>query len=541
MQDLKRQVLSYLVMVWRRRWRALALAWLVCLVGWTGLALMPSKFLATARIYVDTETLLSPLLKGMAVDIDMNRQIEVMQSTLLSRPNLEKVLRMTNLDLTVTNTEQRDALLKRLSAEIAIRPSGVHNMFTVEYANHERLLARNVVEALLTIFVESNVGSSRRDLEQARQFIDTQIAGYEKQLSDAEGRLADFKREHVELTQEASLASRLEAARQRLVQLKSSLDDAMTRRGALQAQLAQVPQFLDVQSAPQVIVEGGVRGPSELEARIAQVRKTLDDLKVRYTDEYPDVIAAKRMLASLKLQLPKDGGHATKAPASTGEPGTQKISNPVYEQIQLRMIDFESDVQSLQRQVDEQAREVDRLQQLSETAPAVEAELTSLNRDYSVLKTNYEQLLARRESAKLSQDVDSSSQKVEFRVIDPPDVPVRPSSPNRPLLMSVVLLVGIGCGAGLALLLAQMSDSFGTVHALRDAFPLPVLGSISNVVRRAMRLRQMAMVGCFALSFVLLLGVYGIGVLHTLSPQPLLGRLGAAIAPLRDIIQRQVI
>ena len=77
--------------LWRRRWLVLGIAWPICLAGWIAVALLPSKYVATARVYVDTETLLSPLLKGMAVDVDMNQQVEVMQRTLLSRPNLQKV------------------------------------------------------------------------------------------------------------------------------------------------------------------------------------------------------------------------------------------------------------------------------------------------------------------------------------------------------------------------------------------------------------------------------------------------------------------
>src|SRR5215468_9201667 len=146
MQDLKQQVLFHLVMLWRRRWLALGLAWPICLVGWLVVAMMPSKYLATARIYVDTETLLSPLLKGIAVDVDMNQQVEVMQRTLLSRPNLQKVLHATELDLLTATPEDEDRLLKRLAAETAIKPQGVHNLFTVEYVNRDPALARSVVQ-----------------------------------------------------------------------------------------------------------------------------------------------------------------------------------------------------------------------------------------------------------------------------------------------------------------------------------------------------------------------------------------------------------
>ena len=234
MIDLRRQVLFHLVMLWQRRWLALAIAWPICLAGWLAVALLPSKYLATARIYVDTETLLSPLLKGIAVDVDMNQQVEVMQRTLLSRPNLQKVLRATELNLLARTPEEEDRLLKQLNADTAIRPQGVHNLFTVEYINPNPTLARSVVQALLNIFVESNLGSSRRDMNQAQRFIDDRIKDYERQLKEAEQRLADFKRKNPDLTQGATtVASRLEAAKLRLAEIKSQLDDSSTRRASL--------------------------------------------------------------------------------------------------------------------------------------------------------------------------------------------------------------------------------------------------------------------------------------------------------------------
>src|SRR5664279_5056143 len=129
MDEIKRQALFHLVMIWRRRWVVLGIAWPICLVGWIAVVLLPSKYVATARVYVDTETLLSPLLKGISVDVDMNQQVEVMQRTLLSRPNLQKVLRMTDMDLVIRSAQQQDQFLTQLAADTAIRAQGVHNLF----------------------------------------------------------------------------------------------------------------------------------------------------------------------------------------------------------------------------------------------------------------------------------------------------------------------------------------------------------------------------------------------------------------------------
>src|SRR5262249_55078152 len=151
-----------------------------------------------------------------------------------------------------------DRLLKRLAAETAIRPQGVHNLFTVEYVNRDPALARSVVQALLNIFVESNLGSSRRDMDQAQRFIDERIGDYETEIKAAEQRLAEFKRQHPDLSQGATtVAARLEAAKLRVTDIKSQLDDTSTRRAALNTELEKVPQFLEVDAAPQVVIDNG--------------------------------------------------------------------------------------------------------------------------------------------------------------------------------------------------------------------------------------------------------------------------------------------
>jgi polysaccharide chain length determinant protein (PEP-CTERM system associated) len=447
----------------------------------------------------------------MAVEVDMNSQVEVMQRTLRSRPNLEEVLRMTGLDAQAHTPDERERLLRDLERDTAIRAEGVRNLFTVAYESRDPDLAKRVVQALLTIFVEGNLGRSRRDMEQALRFLDEQIKSYEDQLSAAERRLADFKRQNVGLLQESgSVASRIETAKQGLLQVKGQLDDARTRRTTLIAQLKQIPEFLELDSSPQFVIQGNGRTPTELEQRIAQAQKKLDELTLKYTDKHPDVIATREMLASLQAQ---QKAAVASEPAGSGTAGQQwsgkqRTSNAVYEQVRLKLVETESEIQMYERRFSEQESEIARLEQLASAAPAVEAELTSLNRDYDVLKKNYEELLARREAAKLSQDADSSADKVEFRVVEPPEVPLVPSSPNRSILVTLVLLVGGGAGVGFAFLLAQLNNAFTTIQQMRAAFPLPVLGGVSEVAMMPhRRWRASGVVGFAA-------GVFGLAIAY---------------------------
>src|SRR5262245_53743252 len=122
---------AQLLAVWRRRWICIAVAWLVCVAGWIFVAMIPNSYQARTRIYVDTETMLAPLLKGMAIEVNLSRQVEVMQRTLLSRPNIEKVLRSTDQDIRADTPEKREALIDAVEKKTSIRPESARNLFTI--------------------------------------------------------------------------------------------------------------------------------------------------------------------------------------------------------------------------------------------------------------------------------------------------------------------------------------------------------------------------------------------------------------------------
>jgi uncharacterized protein involved in exopolysaccharide biosynthesis len=114
MQEIIAQGMTYLWGIWRHKWLALAIAWVVALAGWAYVWKMPESYVASAKLYVDTNTVLRPLLQGLAITPDINQRVRMMSSTLFSRPNLEKLARMTDLDLRATTEAQQEALIDRL-------------------------------------------------------------------------------------------------------------------------------------------------------------------------------------------------------------------------------------------------------------------------------------------------------------------------------------------------------------------------------------------------------------------------------------------
>ncbi len=523
MEDTKSMISVWLRGLWRRRWLGIAMAWLVCLGGWFGVAAMPDKYDASTRIYVDTDTLLTPLLKGIAVNPNIRDQVRVINQTLLSGPNVAQVIRMADLDLGISSEREMDQLVARTLAQIKVRSSGP-NLFKISYSDADPKVAQRVVQSLLTIFVENNVGENRQEMETARAFLEGQVLDYERQLQEAEKRLADFRAANGRLlSREGSYVAKADDMQRQLNEARSQMEEAILTRDQLRSQLETVPQYLEVDAAPQVVLNNNSRqvdpAVASLQKRISTLQSNLDSMLLKYTEQHPDVVASRRTLQSLEEQLETEQARALAEASSGGggggvapRGGTQRIPNALYEHVKLRLVDSEANVAKAERRVEKIKERLTELQSMAAQAPQIEAELANLNRDYSVIKRNYEQLLSRRESAKIAQAVDAETD-IQFRIVDPPKLPTLPSAPNRPLMLSVVLAAGLGVGGGFIFLLMQLDTSFTATNNLRQAFGLPVLGAVSKIVQSGRTKLRLAEIGGFASVCAVLVAIYGVLVL----------------------------
>lgn len=489
--------------IWRQRWYMVLIIWLVSIAGWLVVYKLPDQYKASARVYVDTQSILKPLLRGLTVDSNQGaQQVALMTRTLLSRPNLEKVARMTDLDLKGQNPEQMEAVLSGLGKDITLEGTGRENLYTISYVNNDPQLAKRVVQSLLTIFVESSLGETRRDTNTAQQFIDKQIAEYEARLVEAEEKLKEFKRQNVGVmpARGEGYYESMQAAMGSLEQAQLELREVENRRNEIKRQLEDEELNADsvTPSKP------AAAAPSAVDGRIQSLQAKMDGLLLQFTERHPDVIEIKRIIAQLEKQ--KQDELKALAPAA-GE--DRRESSPVYLQLKLALGEAEANVASLRVRVNEHARRVNQLKAMVDTIPKVETELGQLNRDYDVNKQNYETLLARREAAKMSEEAGQTSDEVKFKVIDPPYVPSAPSAPNRPLLMLLVLLGGLAAGIAFAFLLAQLKPVFDSRRNLSEITGLPVLGSISMVWTPAQLRKRRIDLGTFGLAGAALLMIFG--------------------------------
>ena len=511
MEALRLLLQRYVRAAWRRRWSGVAVAWLICGLGWVGVYLVPNQFESSARLYVDADAILTPLLRGIAADSSPAGQLEVLQRTLLSRPNLEKLISKTDLDLTVNSPTDRERLISQLAATIQVQPQTA-NLFTIKYRNPNPRLARDVVQTLLTIFVESATGGNRTDMDNARRFLEHQIASYEQQLRAAERRRAEFRAKYMDIlpSDMSPGVSAIESARNQVTQIEGQLQDAIMKRDAIKQEL-QTTQ-------PMLVVESGYMpglNPNDRADELQQAELKLQQLLLVDTDQHPDVIAQRKLIAALR-KMPKD---PSKQDAADSGP-KRSVPNPVYDQLKVNLVAADGQVGSLQRQADDSTHYLDRLEKIQREQPGLIAEYQNMDRDYGVLRKNYEELLSRLQSANIAQAADTTADKVKLQVVDPPTLPRLPVAPNRLLLITGVLILGLGAGGTLMVVLGQLDRSFTTVDDLR-AIGLPVLGGISILTLPPLRQRLFA-VARFSVALLVLVAIYGGIITHILRSSALI-------------------
>ncbi|MEO8976747.1 MAG: XrtA system polysaccharide chain length determinant, partial [Casimicrobiaceae bacterium] len=286
---------------------------------------------------------------------------------------------------------------------------------------------------------------------------------------------------------------------------------AQNSRDALKRQVAgEEPVFLPEPTQP----EGEATGPSELDTRLDLLRRNLDVLRLRYTDEHPDVIGTKRAIESLEAQKRKELAAQKAAAASRGvAAGTPVNANPVYQQLKVSLAEAEATVASLQARVAVYEGRYAALRASAKHVPEVEAEFSQLNRDYDINKKNYEALVSRRESAEISGEMEATSGIADFRLIDPPRVTPKPVSPNRLLLLPLALLAALAAGIFASFLASQVWPTYFDLRALREDTGLPVLGTVSMVISETLKRKERRSLIGFVSAFLAFVASFGAGLL----------------------------
>lgn len=481
MQELLEQILDYLKGIWIKRRYIIISTWLLCPISWYFIAQMPDVYESEARVYVDTQSLLGPLLRGLTVETDPNTQIRLMVRTLLSRPNLERISRMTDLDVQATNNEEYEKILDDLKENLKISPAGRDNIYTLSIENENPELAKNIVQSTLTVFIENTLGETRNDSDEAQKFLNTQIREYENRLLEAENRLTAFKQKYSDVSLGpggSNYYSAVQSEKNKLEQAQLLLSEAKTRLASAKAQLAGEEPSIGLSSSR---VETSNRITTTYDGRIMQIEENLDGLMLRYTENHPDVKELQRQLESLNEKRDAEiSAYYQSIKSGSNASGSNSIDrSPVYQELKIQVSQYENEVASLTVRVNNFRNKLTELQNKVHTLPEIEAELTALNRGYNITKQKYEELLSRKETAELAQQADETTDKIQFRIIDPPRAATEPTGPARIVFFIAATIIGIGVGIGVSLVMSQINPVVTSSSQLSKMTGIPVFGTVS--------------------------------------------------------------
>jgi polysaccharide chain length determinant protein (PEP-CTERM system associated) len=358
--------------------------------------------------------------------------------------------------------------------------------------------------------VESGLGDKRKDADSAKKFIDDQIQVYQKKLEEAEERLKEFKLKNIAAQtgtgEGKDYFGRLGDVSTELERAKLELREVENSRDAIKRQLASEESVLKSDSP-----EAAAGLTPEMDGRIDAMKRNLDTLLQRYTDRHPDVVGARRTIKELEDQRLQEIAARKKLVGS----GTSTVisANPVHQQLRVSLAENEASVAKLRTRVAEYQSRYNQLKDDMKMVPQIEAELVQLNRDYDIHKKNYESLVARRESATISGEMDASTAVVDFRLIDPPRVGSKPVYPNRLMLLPVTLLLALGVGFFFPFAASQFRPVFFDARALRELTGLPLLGIVSKKIPDADVVKEKIRLRLFIVGVLALLVAYGAGML----------------------------
>jgi len=503
MEELISLLLSYLKGIWKYRWYAVVIAWIVVLAGGFKVYTLPNNYEASARVFVDTRTILKPLLAGMTTVPSMEQQVSIMSRTLVSRPNVERVLRMVDLDIKATDAKDHERLISNMMGQIKISGSNSADLYVISYNHQNPKIAKDVVQSFLTIFVEGSFGNQKQDSEKAIKFIDEQIKNYEDRLVIAEKAVTEFQIKNSGLLpKDGDYGSQLQAVSDSLNEAKLGLREAEQARNAIKSQIEDgaPPDDLTTVQAPSTIVN------PEIDARIQALTNDMDALRLRFTERHPDVISIKRLIAKLEERKVEEA--KLKKPVIDRDRG--KSYSPMLQQLNVSLSEAEARVAAMKARVEEYSSRSAQLKALTIAKPQVAEQYSQLNRDYNINKSNYENLIGRRESAKLSGELSATSDMLTFKVIDPPTVPLVPSGPNRLMLFSLVFVGALLGGIGSALLMSQIRPTFLSQNSLRESIGLPILGTVTMNWTVNEKIKRKRSLYAFGLSITLLVALYSV-------------------------------
>jgi polysaccharide chain length determinant protein (PEP-CTERM system associated) len=466
--------------VLRRRWWLVVVPAVVFAIGAYAVSLfIPNKFASTTLLLVEQPRVPDEFVKSV-VSEDLNSRLAIIKEQIMSRTRLQPLIERLGLYKEDVGRVPMEDLIERMRRDItvkAIRPSEVATHLpgiTISFTADRARMAQQVCTEITSMFISENLKSREASAEGTTDFIKTELEDAKRKLEQQESRLADFKLHHLgqlpgqeqsNMTMMNTMNSQLDAVTQNLARQQQ---DRTYLQGLLTEQLQ---SWKDTQAA-----RATGTTPEVTEQQIATAQANLAALQTRYTDEHPDVVKLKGQIARLKKMKEEHdkavaaAGNSGTAPAATHNPEPASV-----QQLRSQIYVIGENIKQLTAQQASVSRALRDYQSRVQLSPTIEEEYKKVTRDYDIAQKFYDSLLAKKSMSEMATNLERRQQGEQFRVMDPANLPEKPTFPNRPAIAAAGFGGGIIAGLALILMLEMMNKSIRSEADAEHYLKMPVL------------------------------------------------------------------
>jgi len=490
---LPQQIREYVGLLTSKVWTIGVITLAVTLGAIVYITFLPDQYRATTTILVDPQQIPDRYVAS-TVSSDPGERLTTLTQQVLSAARLGEIIDELNLYPEMKKSPREDVIenmRRHITLQVKQGSSQGLSSFTITYESGSAQMAAKVANQLAGSFIHWNLRNREKLAEDTTKFMASQLEEARQNLQSQEEKVREFKMEHL-----GQMPDQVPANLQTLSRLQTVLQtnsDALNRLEQEKQMLMRLPD-----PAPASPMQQTER--QRVAAEVVQVKSQVWDLKKKYTDSHPDVVAAEVRLKQLQDQLK----------ALPPDPPSAKDSSTTAVRIDL----IEKEQQRLTRENQQIQAQIAAYQGKVDSVPLREQQLSELTRDYEISKEQYKSLLEKTYSAEMATDLEKRQQGERFTIIDPARAPERPFKPNRLGLMYASLAGAFFFSIALVIVQDNISGAIKAERELKELLPRSVmfLGSIPTIEikadrRRTIQLRAFAvalsLVGCFAVAMIL--------------------------------------
>jgi succinoglycan biosynthesis transport protein ExoP len=466
------EIKRYIATIKRRKYIALLAGLIVLSLFTWGSFLIPKIYEASSMVFIEKSSMINPLISGVGVPSNIEDRLRVLINSITSRNIVERAIKKLGMDANSKDAPQYEGIIESIRKNLNIKVSGPRqtetDMFIISYRDVEPIRARDMVNTLVSEYIEENASYRRTDASEAYEFIQNQVLEYKSKLEESDRAIREFRERNPNLIPqtEATLLGRLEGFQGSKIEADIKMKELMRKRDSIQKQL----------SGEKELTVAFVTREGSPQAQLNYLNNKLMLLLSKYTENYPEVLKVKAEIEELKKQMAQAKDLKIEGGAETS------TLNPIYQQLKEELTRTESEIESLRARSTELSRQQQETQRILGSMPKEQEEWTKLQRDRNVYQQIYDQLLQKLENARVSKELEFTDKSETFRIVDPATTPLFPVKPNRLKLILLGIFLGIASGIGAVFGLEYFDHSFKDVDSIETSLKLPVLAMIPKIV-----------------------------------------------------------